>query len=72
MLYLHAPFACRDWLNVSREHLFSEFHVPRGPDKSFEDLAEFLETHSILAGYGRVLRSNAIQYPAQFRAQVID
>ena len=53
---------CRDWLDISREHLFSELQIPRGLDESFEDLAEFLETHPILAGYVRVLSLEAMLF----------
>ncbi|KAI0720674.1 hypothetical protein C8T65DRAFT_632387 [Cerioporus squamosus] len=53
---------CRDWLEISREHLFSELHVPRGLDESFEDLANFLEGHPILAGYVRILSLEALLF----------
>ncbi|KAI0760211.1 hypothetical protein C8Q74DRAFT_209489 [Fomes fomentarius] len=46
---------CRDWHEVSRAHLFSELDVPRGPDESFEDLADFLEAHSTIATHVRTL-----------------
>ncbi|RPD75528.1 hypothetical protein L226DRAFT_462164 [Lentinus tigrinus ALCF2SS1-7] len=53
---------CRDWLEISREHLFSELHVPRGLDESFDDLAHFLETHPTLAGYVRILSLEAMLF----------
>ncbi|TFK88485.1 hypothetical protein K466DRAFT_547043 [Polyporus arcularius HHB13444] len=53
---------CRDWLEISREHLFSELHVPRGLDESFDDLANFLETHPILAGYVRTLSLESLLF----------
>ena len=57
---------CRDWLDISREHLFSELHVPRGLDESFEDLVGFLETHAPCGiRPGTEPRSNASPYPVQ-------
>ena len=50
---------CRDWLDVSRQHLFNEIHVLRGADESFEDFADFLESHPVHAAYIHTLQLEA-------------
>ncbi|KAI0716502.1 hypothetical protein C8Q76DRAFT_767598 [Earliella scabrosa] len=50
---------CRDWLAISREHLFSELRILRGRDESFEDLADFLEQNPTVAGCVRILTLQA-------------
>ena len=50
---------CRDWLDISREHLFSELRILRGRDESFEDLADFLEQNPTVAGCVRILTLQA-------------
>ncbi|EJF57934.1 hypothetical protein BD309DRAFT_974936 [Dichomitus squalens] len=50
---------CRRWFDISRQHLFSDIHVPRDCDETFEDLATFVELHETTAGYVRTLNLEA-------------
>ncbi|PIL23462.1 hypothetical protein GSI_14773 [Ganoderma sinense ZZ0214-1] len=59
---------CRDWLDISQQHLFSELHVLRSCDENFQCLIDWLEQHTAHAGYVRTLSLEArlVSVPPQF------
>ncbi|KAH9941632.1 uncharacterized protein BXZ73DRAFT_74844 [Epithele typhae] len=62
---------CRDWLNVSRQHLFAELHVLRGADESFQDLVDFLDAHPVHAACVRTLQLEARLFSFPFNVPLM-
>ncbi|KAI1786743.1 hypothetical protein LXA43DRAFT_757701 [Ganoderma leucocontextum] len=58
---------CHGWLDISRRHLFSELHVLRSCDETFQSLVDWIEQHAIHAGYIRTLslESRLVSVPPQ-------